>query len=73
MPPNAAAVSTADGRLARVPNAPKTPVRGFRIPDDLWRRARAVADERGESLSDVVRAALLRYVQRHERHRREDR
>lgn len=50
--------------LAPVPNQPKTPVKCFRIPEDLYRAAMAKADERGEVLSDVVRAALQRYVKR---------
>jgi len=47
-----------------MPNAPKTPIRTFRIPDDLWAAALAKADERGENLSEVVRRALGRYVKR---------
>jgi predicted transcriptional regulator len=43
-----------------------TTLRNVRVADDLWRRARAVAERRGESLSDVIRAALERYVKRHE-------
>lgn len=43
-----------------------TTLRNFRADDDLWRRARAVATKRGESLSDVLRAALERYVKRYE-------
>jgi predicted HicB family RNase H-like nuclease len=50
--------------LARVPNAPKTPLKSFRIPEDLYRAAQVKAAERGESVSDVVRAALERYVKR---------
>lgn len=50
-----------------MPNAPKTPHRGFRIPDDLYRAAQEIAQERGETLSDVVRAALERYVKRNRR------
>lgn len=52
------------GTLARVPNQPKTPIRGLRVPDELWQAAQAVAAERGESLSEVIRAALARYVKR---------
>lgn len=52
------------GTLVRVPNAPKTPIRGFRIPDELYEAARAKAKERGEDLSTVIRAALERYVKR---------
>lgn len=43
-----------------------TTLRNFRAEDSLWQRAKAVADRRGESLSDVLRAALERYVKRHE-------
>jgi len=40
------------------------PLRAFRVPDDLWLTAVAVAKERGESLSEVLREALRRYVRR---------
>jgi antitoxin component of RelBE/YafQ-DinJ toxin-antitoxin module len=43
-----------------------TTLRNFRADDSLWKRAQAVAAKRGESLSDVLRAALERYVQRYE-------
>jgi antitoxin component of RelBE/YafQ-DinJ toxin-antitoxin module len=38
------------------------PARGIRIPDDLWTRAKARADERGETVSEAVRKFLERYV-----------
>lgn len=44
----------------------RVPVRTVRVADDLWHRARAVAAKREESLSDVIRAALERYVKRYE-------
>lgn len=47
-----------------VPNTPGTPRRTIRVPDALWDAAQAKATERGENLSDVVRAALERYVKR---------
>ncbi len=50
--------------LPAVPNKPKTKIRGIRIPDDLWEDAQRVAAERGEDVSTVVRAALVRYVKR---------
>jgi predicted transcriptional regulator len=46
---------------------PRDPIRNARIPDDLWDRALAVARTRGETLSAVIRAALVRYVKRHEK------
>jgi antitoxin component of RelBE/YafQ-DinJ toxin-antitoxin module len=54
-----------------VPNQPKTPIRGFRIPDDLYLAARATAEERGEDLSTVVRACLERYVKRNRKPRKD--
>jgi predicted HicB family RNase H-like nuclease len=47
-----------------VPNQPKTPLRSFRIPDEVYRAAQAAAAESGESVSDVVRQALEQYVKR---------
>jgi len=48
--------------LARVPNAPKTPLKSFRIPPELYKAAQDKAAEKGESVSEVVRKALERYV-----------
>lgn len=48
--------------MTRVPNAPKTPLKSFRIPDDLYRAAQARAAEKGESVTAVVVRALKRYV-----------
>lgn len=47
-----------------MPNQPKTPLRSFRIPDDVYKAAQAKAAARGESVSDVVRSALEKYVKR---------
>lgn len=53
--------------LRRMPNQPRTPIRGIRIPDELWEAAQQVAAERGETVSDEVRRALERYVKRAQR------
>jgi predicted HicB family RNase H-like nuclease len=45
-----------------MPNAPKTPSRNVRVPDDLWQAAMAKALDRGETLSEVIRRALEKYV-----------
>lgn len=50
--------------VQNVPNKPKTPLRSFRIPDEIYRAAQARATEKGETLSDVVRRALERYSRR---------
>ena len=47
-----------------VPNKPKTPMKSFRIPEDIYRAAQAKAAEKGETLTDVVRKALERYAKR---------
>jgi hypothetical protein len=39
-----------------------TPLRNVRVPDDLWQSAMAKALDRGETLSDVIRRALEKYV-----------
>jgi hypothetical protein len=49
--------------LRRVAKPPMV-MRSIRVPESLWRAAKAKADERDENLSDVIRAALERYVGR---------
>lgn len=39
-------------------------MRSIRVPASLWDEAKARADERGESISDVVREALERYLRK---------
>lgn len=43
---------------------PKEPMKSrvIRVPDDLWRRAKERADEKGETVSEAVRKFLERYV-----------
>lgn len=43
------------------------PMKGrlVRVDDDLWQDAQRVAAQRDENVSEVVRAALRRYVKRH--------
>jgi hypothetical protein len=47
-----------------MPNQPRTPARAVRVPEDLWKAAQAKAEERGETVTDVIRRALDRYVRR---------
>lgn len=51
-------------RLAAVPNQPKTPHRSFRIPPDLYEAAQRIAAANGDTLTEVVKDALVRYVKR---------
>ena len=53
--------------LGRVPNQPKTPLHSFRVEDKLWNAARDLARENGETIADVLRAALERYVKKGKR------
>jgi len=45
-----------------MPNQPKTPVRGIRVDEDLWRAAQAKAEAEGRTLTGVLVAYLKRYV-----------
>ncbi len=47
-----------------MPDQPKTPLRSFRIPDEVYKAAQEKAAAKGESVSDVVRRALQRYAKR---------
>ncbi len=47
----------------RVPNQPKTPMRSFRIPQELYESALGKARNNGTSLSEVIRDALASYVE----------
>jgi hypothetical protein len=51
------------GKLVHVPNQPKTTIRGMRISDDLWNRAKAKAADEGTDVSTVVRALLEDWVE----------
>jgi hypothetical protein len=57
---NRPSVNTPDSlrRVAKIPMV----MRSIRVPAALWEEAKAKADERKESISDVVREALERYV-----------
>lgn len=39
-----------------------TTSRNVRIPDDIWQAAKDRAQENGETVSDVVRRALIEYA-----------
>ena len=48
----------------RVPNQPKTALQlhSFRVSDAVWEAAKKQAEARGETLAEVLRAALARYL-----------
>lgn len=41
------------------------PTRSVRVPDELWSAAKRVAADRGETITDVIIRALVRYVRAH--------
>jgi hypothetical protein len=41
-----------------------TPPRSVRVPEDLWQAAKACAEDKGETVSDVLVRALTNYVRR---------
>lgn len=43
---------------------PGNPMRSVRISDELWERAQLVAETRGDKLADIMRRALIDYVER---------
>jgi predicted transcriptional regulator len=46
-------------------SVPVTKLRNVRVDDDLWTEAKRIAAERRETLSAVVKRALVEYVERH--------
>lgn len=51
------------------PATGKTPIRGIRVPDDLWHAAQEEAAAEGRTVTDVVVGDLHRYVTRRRRER----
>lgn len=47
--------------VTRMPNKPRTPISGFRIPEDVKAAAVARAEVEGKTLTDVVVEHLTRY------------
>lgn len=53
------------GYASAVPTQRSTPQHTVAVDEDLWQNARKIAALRHEKISDVIRQALVRYVQRH--------
>lgn len=43
-----------------------TTARNVRISDELWAKAKAAAEERGDNLSEIIRQALTEYIKQNE-------
>lgn len=48
-----------------VPNQEATPRRSVRVSDEVWEAAQRVAADQGETVTDVIVRALIRYVREH--------
>lgn len=48
-----------------MPNQPKTPLHSFRVDDELWEQVLRAARANGQTIADVLRAALRDYLDRH--------
>lgn len=44
---------------------PATKLRNLRVDEKLWKEAKRIADERRETLSAVMKRALVEYVEKH--------
>jgi hypothetical protein len=45
-----------------VPDQPKTPARSIRVPEWLWKAAKAEAERRGETVTFALTRCLLDYT-----------
>lgn len=45
-----------------MPNQPATPVRSVRVPDSIWDALRRIADDRGETMTEVILRAFQREI-----------
>ena len=50
------------GTIETVPNQPKTPVRTFRLADDLWRKLKDAAKKEGVTVTDILRRLVEDYL-----------
>lgn len=48
--------------IENVPNQPKTPMRSYRIDDELYGELVKLAKARGISVSEAVRQAIEKYI-----------
>lgn len=55
-------MATPPPNVAGVPNMPKTPKHGVRIPDEIWVAAVKKAAEEGTTVTEVILEALRRFL-----------
>lgn len=52
-------------RVQQNEDVPVTKLRNIRVDDRLWTEAKRIATERRETLSAIIKRALVEYVERH--------
>lgn len=52
-------------RVRDTEDVPVTKLRNIRVDDRLWEEAKRIASERRETLSAIIKRALVEYVERH--------
>ena len=60
------------GMILRVANAPKTPIRGFRCPDEDWLEFQRCCEADGEAVSVVLRRLIREYNRKRRRVQQRD-
>lgn len=58
-------MSSDTARVQHNGDVPVTKLRNIRVDDDLWTEAMRIAGERRETLSAVLKRALVEYVEQH--------
>jgi predicted DNA-binding protein len=48
-----------------LPNAPKTPTRTIRVPNDLWEKVKEKASIEGRTVTSVIIEALEAYISKY--------
>lgn len=64
-PPAAAASGTLPpvSPQPRSPKGTRVPARSVKVPDDRWNAAKAKAEKRGETITDVINRKLDEYLE----------
>lgn len=56
---------TDTSRVQQNEDVPVTKLRNVRVDERLWNEAKRIATERRETLSAIIKRALVEYVERH--------
>ena len=51
--------------MSQTDTVPETKVRTLRVDDELWAEAQRIANDRRETLTAILKRALVEYVEQH--------